>query len=63
VKVEPVDGVGGGVNRLSPKPVRSLVFIKHGSSSPLHYFVEVCREKRTHACCLRPQEILLFVSS
>jgi hypothetical protein len=30
VKVEPVDGVAGGVNRLSPKPVRSLVLIKHG---------------------------------
>jgi hypothetical protein len=25
VKVEPVDGVAGGVNRLSPKPVRSFV--------------------------------------
>jgi hypothetical protein len=58
VKVEPVDGVAGGVNRLSPKPVQSLVLIKHGSchapiefnsSSPLHHFVEVCREKRTHA--------------
>jgi hypothetical protein len=30
VKVEPVDGVAGGVNRLDPKPVRSLVLIKHG---------------------------------
>jgi hypothetical protein len=30
VKVEPVDGVAGGVNRLSPKLVRSLVLIKHG---------------------------------
>jgi hypothetical protein len=30
VQVEPVDGVAGSVNRLSPKPVRSLVFIKHG---------------------------------
>jgi hypothetical protein len=30
MKVEPVDGVAGGVNRLSPKPVRSLVLIKHG---------------------------------
>jgi hypothetical protein len=49
VKVEPVDGVAGGVNRLSPKPVQCLVLIKHGSSSPLHHFVEVCREKRTHA--------------
>jgi hypothetical protein len=30
VKVEPVDGVAGGVNRLGPKPVRCLVLIKHG---------------------------------
>jgi hypothetical protein len=30
MKVEPVDGVAGGVNRLSPKPVRSLVLIKYG---------------------------------
>jgi hypothetical protein len=30
MKVEPVDGVAGGVNRLSLKPVRSLVLIKHG---------------------------------
>jgi hypothetical protein len=33
------------------------------SSSPLHYFVVVCREKRTHAWCPHPQESLLFVSS
>jgi hypothetical protein len=31
VKVEPVDGVAGGVNRLDLKPVRCLVLIKHGS--------------------------------
>jgi hypothetical protein len=30
VKLEPVDGVVGGVNRLSLKPVWSLVLIKHG---------------------------------
>jgi hypothetical protein len=30
VKVESVDGVVGGVNRLTPKPIRSLVLIKHG---------------------------------
>jgi hypothetical protein len=30
VKIEPVDGVASGVNRLSPKPVRSLVLIEHG---------------------------------
>jgi hypothetical protein len=30
VNVEPVDGVAGSVNRLSPKPVRGLVLIKHG---------------------------------
>jgi hypothetical protein len=31
VKISPVDGVAGGVNRLRPKPVRCLVLIKHGS--------------------------------
>jgi hypothetical protein len=31
VKVESVDGVAGGVNRLNPKPVQSLILIKHGS--------------------------------
>jgi hypothetical protein len=30
MKVESVDGVAGGVNRLSPKAVRSFVLIKHG---------------------------------
>jgi hypothetical protein len=30
VKVESVDGVAGGVNRLCPKPIRCLVLIKHG---------------------------------
>jgi hypothetical protein len=30
VKVEPVDGVAGGVNRLSSKPIQSLVLSKHG---------------------------------
>jgi hypothetical protein len=30
VKVETVDGVAGGVNRLCPKPIWCLVFIKHG---------------------------------
>jgi hypothetical protein len=46
VKIELVDGVAGGVNRLSPKSVRNLVLIKHGprhvqSSSilPLHYTI------------------------
>jgi hypothetical protein len=46
VKVEPVDGVTGDVNRLSPKPVWSLVLIKHGprhvqysSILPLHYTI------------------------
>jgi hypothetical protein len=55
VKVETVNGIASGVNRLRPKLIRSLVLIKHGpnpkefySSSPLHHFVEVCREKRTH---------------
>jgi hypothetical protein len=31
MKVEPVNGVAGGVSRLSLKPVRSLLLIKHGS--------------------------------
>jgi hypothetical protein len=35
VKVEPVDGVAGGVNCLSPKPVQSLVLIKHGVTPQL----------------------------
>jgi hypothetical protein len=30
VKVESVDGVASGVNRLHPKPIRCLVLIKHG---------------------------------
>jgi hypothetical protein len=30
VKVEPVNGVAGGVNRLHPKLIRCLVFLKHG---------------------------------
>jgi hypothetical protein len=30
VKIESVDRVANGVNRLSPKPVRCLVLIKHG---------------------------------
>jgi hypothetical protein len=30
MKVEPVDGVASGVNRLRPKPIRCLVFFKHG---------------------------------
>jgi hypothetical protein len=58
VEVEPVDGVAGGVNCLSPKPVRSLCThqawsslcpVEFYSSSPLHHFIEVCREKRTHS--------------
>jgi hypothetical protein len=43
VKVESVDGVACGVNRLRPKPIRCLVLIKHGpchiqesSILPLH---------------------------
>jgi hypothetical protein len=32
-------------------------------SSPLHHFVEVCREKITHAWFPHPQENLRFVSS
>jgi hypothetical protein len=30
VKVESVDGVASGVNRLRPKPIWYLVLIKHG---------------------------------
>jgi hypothetical protein len=30
VKVESVDGLASGVNRLRPKPIWCLVFIKHG---------------------------------
>jgi hypothetical protein len=30
VKVDSVDGVASGVNRLCPKQIRCLVFIKHG---------------------------------
>jgi hypothetical protein len=32
VKVEPVDGVASVVNRLRPKPIQCLVFVKHGPS-------------------------------
>jgi hypothetical protein len=44
VKVESVDGVASGVNRLRPKPIRCLVFLKHGSchihkSSILSFFL------------------------
>jgi hypothetical protein len=46
VKVEPVDGVASGVNRLRPKLVCCLVLIKHGSCHiqkssilPLHYTI------------------------
>jgi hypothetical protein len=31
VKIEPVDGVVGGVNRLRPKPIQCLVLFNHGS--------------------------------
>jgi hypothetical protein len=30
MKIEPVDGVAGGVNRLRPKLIQCLVFLKHG---------------------------------
>jgi hypothetical protein len=30
VKVEPIDGVVGGVNRLRSKPIQCLVLLKHG---------------------------------
>jgi hypothetical protein len=30
VKVESVDGVASGVNRLRPKPIWCLILIKHG---------------------------------
>jgi hypothetical protein len=30
MKVESVDGVSSGVNRLRPKSIRCLVFVKHG---------------------------------
>jgi hypothetical protein len=30
MKVESVDGVASGVNRLRPKPIRCFVLIKHG---------------------------------
>ena len=30
MKVEPIDGVASGVNRLRPKSIRCLVFLKHG---------------------------------
>jgi hypothetical protein len=46
VKIKPVDGVAGDINRLRPKPIQSLVLINHGScviqkSSilPLHYTI------------------------
>jgi hypothetical protein len=46
VKVESVDGVAGGVNRLHPKLIQSLVLIKYGpcdiqkcSIFSLHYTI------------------------
>ena len=46
MKVESVDGVASGVNRLRPKPIWSLVLIKHGPCHiqksyilPLHYTI------------------------
>jgi hypothetical protein len=46
VKIESIDGVAGGVNRLRPKLIRCLVLIKHGSCHiqissilPLHYTI------------------------
>jgi hypothetical protein len=58
VKVEPVDGVAGGVNCLSQKIdpescTHQAWFlscpVEFYSSSPLHHFIVVCREKRIHA--------------
>jgi hypothetical protein len=57
VKEESVDGVASSVNRFHPK--HDLVSCTHQawslpcpkefySSSLVHHFVEVCREKRTH---------------
>ena len=46
MKLESVDGVASGVNRLRPKPIRCLVLIKHGPCHiqksyilPLHYTI------------------------
>jgi hypothetical protein len=46
MKVESVDGVASGVNRLCPKPIWCLVLIKHGSCHiqkssilPLYYTI------------------------
>jgi hypothetical protein len=30
VKVEPVDGIADGINRLRPKLIRCLILFKHG---------------------------------
>jgi hypothetical protein len=58
VKVEPVDGVAGGVSRLSPKPVRSLVLIKHGlwgTDVPrVHYKARRPRERPWAHCFAKP---------
>jgi hypothetical protein len=58
VKVEPVDGVAAvliasaqnrsGVLYSSSMVLAMSIRVLY-SSSPLHHFVEVCREKRTHA--------------
>jgi hypothetical protein len=46
MKVESVDGVASGVNRFRPKPIQSLVLVKHGpchiqksSILPFHYTI------------------------
>jgi hypothetical protein len=65
VKVESVDRVASGVDRLRPKPFRNLVLMVLAISirvvfSLQHYFIVVCWERRTHAWFSPPQEILQF---
>jgi hypothetical protein len=58
VKVESVDEVASGVNRLRPKPIRCLVFFKHG---PCH--IKKCSILSLHNTvllrCIGRRELML----
>jgi hypothetical protein len=79
VKIESVDGVASGVNRLCPKPIWCLVLIKHGpyhieTSTILHLHYTIllmCVGRRElmldtllkKSFCLRVLELRFIVAS